>query len=370
MPTDVASQMGPISSIMGEIMLIAMSSTTADPMVLRETADFTVRPRLLTMPGVAQVIPIGGEVRQYRIVPDPLRMAGLDVTIEDIERAIRQFGSNTGGGFVDLNAREFLIRNIGRTTRIEDLRNLVVAYRDETVISLSQVATVDFAARTKRGDAGFKGKPAVILGVQKQPGADTVQITREIEALLPDLQRVMPDGVTVTDVQFRQATFIETSIANVMRVLVEALVIVAVVLFVFLLNWRTTLISIVAIPGVDAGDGAGFPDDGPWHQHDDAGRACDRDRRTGRRCGGGCGEYLPPAGSVAGIWRPRSSQRLGGGGGCVERGAVGHRLCDGDHRAGVRAAVCACRASRGGCSRRWGSRTSSRSSPASRSRSQ
>ena len=248
LPADVASQMGPISSIMGEIMLIAMSSTTADPMLLRETADFTVRPRLLTVSGVAQVIPIGGEVRQYRIVPDPLRMAGLDVTIEDIEKAIRQFGSNTGGGFVDLNAREFLIRNIARSTRIEDLRNLVVAYRDETVISLSQVATVDFAARTKRGDAGFNGKPAVILAVQKQPGADTVQITREIEALLPDLQRVMPAGVTVTDVQFRQATFIETSIANVMRVLVEALVIVAVVLFIFLLNWQTTLISIVAIP--------------------------------------------------------------------------------------------------------------------------
>jgi HME family heavy-metal exporter len=248
LPADVASQMGPISSIMGEIMLIAMSSATADAMLLRETADFTVRPRLLTVSGVAQVIPIGGEVRQYRIVPDPLRMAGLDVTIEDIEKAIRQFGSNTGGGFVDLNAREFLIRNIARSTRIEDLRNLVVAYRDETVISLSQVATVDFAARTKRGDAGFNGKPAVILAVQKQPGADTVQITREIEALLPDLQRVMPAGVTVTDVQFRQATFIETSIANVMRVLVEALVIVAVVLFIFLLNWQTTLISIVAIP--------------------------------------------------------------------------------------------------------------------------
>jgi HME family heavy-metal exporter len=248
LPPDVASQMGPISSIMGEIMLIAMSSATADPMLLRETADFTVRPRLLTVGGVAQVIPIGGEVRQYRIVPDPLRMAGLDVTIEDIEKAIRQFGSNTGGGFVDLNAREFLIRNIARSTRIEDLRNLVVGYRDGTVISLAQVATVDFAARTKRGDAGFNGRPAVILAVQKQPGADTVRITREIEALLPDLQRVMPEGVTVTDVQFRQATFIETSIANVMRVLVEALVIVAVVLFVFLLNWQTTLISIVAIP--------------------------------------------------------------------------------------------------------------------------
>ena len=341
LPADVASQMGPISSIMGEIMLIAMSSATADPMLLRETADFTVRPRLLTVSGVAQVIPIGGEVRQYRIVPDPLRMAGLDVTIEDIEKAIRQFGSNTGGGFVDLNAREFLIRNIARSTRIEDLRNLVVAYRDETVISLSQVATVDFAARTKRGDAGFNGKPAVILAVQKQPGADTVQITREIEALLPDLQRVMPAGVTVTDVQFRQATFIETSIANVMRVLVEALVIVAVVLFIFLLNWQTTLISIVAIPlsvlatvlvfqmmglGINTMTLGGLAIAIGALVDDAVVDVENIYRRLGQwRASGG---------------RDRRS-RVGGGGGCLDRGAVGHPLCDGDHRPGVPAAVCA-----------------------------
>ncbi len=248
MPPDISTQMGPISSIMGEIMLIAMSSETVDPMTLRETADFTVRPRLLTVPGVSQVIPIGGDVRQYRVVPDPRRMAGLDVSIDDIERAIRQFGSNTGGGFVDHKAREYLIRNIARSVRIEDLQNLVVAYRDGTVISLAQVADVGFGARTKRGDAGFNGKPAVILGVQKQPGADTVRITRDIEALLPDLQRVMPAGVRVTDVQFRQATFIERSIENVLRVLAESLVVVAVVLFFFLLNWQTTLISIIAIP--------------------------------------------------------------------------------------------------------------------------
>ena len=160
LPVDVASQMGPISSIMGEIMLIAMSSTTADPMLLRETADFTVRPRLLTVSGVAQVIPIGGEVRQYRIVPDPLRMAGLDVTIEDIEKAIRQFGSNTGGGFVDLNAREFLIRNIARSTRIEDLRNLVVAYRD---------GHGHFAVAG--GDGRFRGADqARRRGIQRQAG--------------------------------------------------------------------------------------------------------------------------------------------------------------------------------------------------------
>jgi HME family heavy-metal exporter len=248
LPSNVHAQMGPISSIMGEIMLIAMTSETVDPMTLREIGDFTVRPQLLTVPGVSQVIPIGGEVRQYRVVPDPRRMATLDVSFEAIEKALQQFGSNTGGGFVDLRAREYLIRNIARTTKIEDLRDLVVVYRAGQSILLSQVATVDFAARAKRGDAGYQGKPAVILSVQKQPNADTVRITRQIEAMLPELQRAMPDGVRVTDVQFRQATFIETSVENVLWVLLEALIVVAIVLFAFLRNWQTTFISLVAIP--------------------------------------------------------------------------------------------------------------------------
>lgn len=257
LPPSVTAQMGPISSVMGEIMLIALSSepsssgtdaSAVDPMRLREIADFTVRPQLLTVPGVSQVIPIGGEVRQYRVVPDPRRMAGLDIGFDAIESAIKSFGVNTGGGFVDQKTREFLIRNIARSSRIEDLRNLVVAYRAGQAVTLSQVADVDFAARTKRGEAGFNGKPAVILGVQKQPDADTVTITHEIERMLPEMQRVMPDGVRVTDVQFRQATFIEASIANVQRVLVEALIVVAIVLFAFLLNWQTTFISLLAIP--------------------------------------------------------------------------------------------------------------------------
>ena len=248
LPSNVHAQMGPVSSIMGEIMLIAMSGETANPMILREIADFTVRPQILTVPGVSQVVPIGGEVRQYRVIPDPRRMASLNVSFDAIEKAIQQFGANTGGGFVDQKAREYLIRNIARTTKIDDLKNLVVTFREGQSIYLSQVADVDFAARAKRGDAGYQGKPAVILAVQKQPDADTVRITRQIEAMLPELQRVMPEGVRVTDIQFRQATFIETSIENVLRVLVEALIVVAIVLFAFLLNWQTTFISLIAIP--------------------------------------------------------------------------------------------------------------------------
>jgi len=247
MPAGVVPQMGPITSIMGEIMLVAMSGD-APPMQLRELADFTVRPRLLSIPGVAQVIPIGGEVRTYQVTPDIAQMTRLDVSLDEVERAIKQFGANSGGGFVDQNRAEYVIRNIGRTTRIEDLRSLVVATKQGQSIVLSQVASVGFAPRFKRGDAGANGKPAVILSLQKQPGADTVTLTRTIEAALGALGRTLPEGVKADTVLFRQANFIEASIGNVEAALRDAVVVVAIVLFLFLLNVRTTLISLVAIP--------------------------------------------------------------------------------------------------------------------------
>jgi HME family heavy-metal exporter len=247
LPRDVVPQMGPITSIMGEIMLIALSSETATPMELREHADWVLRPRLLTIPGVAQVIPIGGEVRQFRVTLNLAQMGALSVTRTNVEEALRQFGGNTAGGFVDQHAREYLIRNIGRTTRLDDLRNLPVAHRNGISIRLSQVADVDYAAEIKRGDAGHMGQPAVILSVQKQPTGDTLRLTEDVEAALADLKRVTPKDIS-TAISFRQADFIKVSIDNVLRVLVEALFVVAVVLFLFLLNWRTTLISLTAIP--------------------------------------------------------------------------------------------------------------------------
>jgi heavy-metal exporter, HME family len=248
LPATVRPQMGPVTSIMGEIMLVAIAGTSVSAMDIREIADYVVRPQLLTIPGISQVIPIGGEVRQYRVTPNLVAMQALDVTPEQLETAIRRFGSNTGGGFVDQNAREYLIRNIGTTTRLEDLRNVVVTTRQAQPIVLRQVAEIDFAARVKRGDAGFMGAPAVIVSVQKQPGADTVRLTRLIETALADVQKSLPKGVTATNIQFRQATFIETSISNVKRVLVEAALVVAVVLILFLMNWRATVISLTAIP--------------------------------------------------------------------------------------------------------------------------
>jgi len=175
-------------------------------------------------------------------------MSRLDISPADVEAAIRRFGANTGGGFIDQHAREYLIRNIGLTKSLEDLRNLVVATRQGHSILLRQVAQVDFAARVKRGDAGYMGAPAVIVGIQKQPTADTITLTRAVEGQLEAIQRNLPQGVTANKIQFRQATFIETSIANVERVLVEAAIVVAVVLVLFLMNMRATLISLTAIP--------------------------------------------------------------------------------------------------------------------------
>ncbi len=248
LPPNTTPQMGPISSIMGQILLIAVTSETASAMEVRETADFVIRPRLLTIPGVAQVIPIGGDVRQYRVSPHPAAIRALGVTYEQIEKALTQFGVNSGGGFTDQNSREYLIRNIGRTTNLDDLRNVVVTVVNKSPIYLHQVANVSFAAKFKRGEAGYMAKPAVIVSVEKQPNVDTVRLTREIENALNELTPNLPNGIKANQILFRQANFIETSIKNLQKVLVEAAIVVAVILFAFLLNWRTTAISLTAIP--------------------------------------------------------------------------------------------------------------------------
>ncbi|KUO60364.1 MAG: multidrug transporter AcrB [Alphaproteobacteria bacterium BRH_c36] len=247
LPDDVVPQMAPVTSIMGEIMLIAVASKSQSAMETRELADWVLRPRLLTIPGVAQVIPIGGEVRQYRISLDTAQMSLLGVDRANVEAAIAKFGTNTAGGFVDQHAREYLIRNLGRTTKLEDLRNLPVAYRDSVPIRLRQLAEVDYAAQVKRGDAGYMGQSAVIMSVQKQPSSDSLRLSEDIESALAELRRVLPQDIEI-NVLFRQADFIKASVDNVQTVLVEAMIVVAVVLFLFLLNWRTTFISLTAIP--------------------------------------------------------------------------------------------------------------------------
>ena len=247
LPANVTPQMGPINSIMGQILMFAVTATTASPMEVREIADFVIRPRLLTIPGVAQVIPIGGEVRQFRVAPNPPAMRALGVTLDQLERALQRFGTNSGGGFADQYSREFLIRNIGRTLKLEDLRDVVIAEGGRSIY-LHQIAEVSYGARLKRGEAGFMGQPAVIISVEKQPAIDTVKLSAEIERAMTELNKTMPPGIKIDNIVFRQANFIETSISNVKTVLIEAGVVVAIILFLFLLNVRTTFISLTAIP--------------------------------------------------------------------------------------------------------------------------
>ncbi|MFN9450073.1 MAG: efflux RND transporter permease subunit [Rubrivivax sp.] len=259
MPGDITPVMGPVSSIMGEVMLVALPLTagavpsggqepSATPMQAREYADFVLRPRLLSIPGVSQVIPIGGEVRTLRVAPDTARMAQFGVSLTQVEHALKGYSANAGGGFIDLNSREYLIRHLSRTNRAEDLGGVAVAWKDGRAILLEQVATVSFAAGLKRGDAGYNGLPAVVLSIQKQPDADTVKLTAQIESALEELKQGLPRGLSAPRVLFRQADFIKASIGNVAEALRDGAVMVAIVLFAFLLSVRTTVISLVAIP--------------------------------------------------------------------------------------------------------------------------
>ncbi|MBF0180015.1 MAG: efflux RND transporter permease subunit [Magnetococcales bacterium] len=250
LPRDVVPTMGPVSSIMGEIMLIGLSagSSAVSPMELRTLADWTLRPQLMSIPGVAQVVPIGGEVRQYQVLVSPSRLQAAGVGFEEIERALDGFARNTTGGFLEQRGQEFLIRNIGQTSDPDDLKRTVVAQRKETVITLEQVAEVRIGSGVKRGDASIDGQAGVIMAVQKQPGANTITLTHRIERLLTDLQRTLPEGVQADRILFKQADFIERAVANVTEALRDGSLLVMVVLFLFLMNLSTTFISLTAIP--------------------------------------------------------------------------------------------------------------------------
>jgi len=249
-PDGIVSRMGPISSIMGEIMQIAIpiDESKISSMQVREYADWVLRPRLMAIPGVAQVIPIGGQVRQFQVQPNTRRMAELGLSILQIEDALRGYSANTSGGFLESNNREYLIRHIGRTSSLEDLKNIAVSNRNGQTILLRQVADITFAPAVKRGDAGYEGGPAVILGVQKQPSADTVALTKKIESAIAELKQGLPTGMEAPKVTFRQASFIDASISTLEGKLIGASIFVALVLYFFLGTIRPVLISLTAIP--------------------------------------------------------------------------------------------------------------------------
>lgn len=250
LPEGISPFLAPISSIMGEIMLIAVSSKDGktDPLELRTLADWTIRPRLLTITGVSQVIPIGGGVKQYQALVSPEKLRQFGITIEDVVTALEKSNTNSTGGFVDAQSQEYLVRNLGRFYTPDELKQTVVAYRNNTAIRLGDVANVEFGARIKRGDAGANAQPAVILSVQKQPGASTIELTEKIDAAMKELLTTLPADIEINTNLFRQSNFIEASIGNVVEALRDGAILVAIVLFLFLLNFRTTAITLTAIP--------------------------------------------------------------------------------------------------------------------------
>ncbi|KZN39060.1 efflux RND transporter permease subunit [Pseudoalteromonas luteoviolacea] len=251
LPSGISPVMGPVSSIMGEVMLIALpidQQHSLDAMEAREYADFVLRPRLLSIAGVSQVIPIGGEVRQLRVSPDTMRMRQLNISLSQLHSALESFAANFGGGFIDLNNQEYLVRHLGRTLDINHLKNLAIGWQDARPVLLSEVASVSYSAAEKRGDGGFNGRPAVVINVQKQPNADTIQLTQKIEAALAELKTGLPKGLAPPQVLFRQADFIQSSIDNVTEALRDGAIMVTIVLFLFLFSIKTTIISLFAIP--------------------------------------------------------------------------------------------------------------------------
>ena len=244
LPTPV---LAPISSVMGEIMMVGLTGPQA-PDVLRAEADWTVRRRLLAVPGVAQVIPIGGAVREYQVLPDPARMAASSVTLDQVLVAARGANVNAAGGVTSAGGREYLVRGLGRLQDVADLGNTVVVRRDATPILLRQVAEVRLGVAPRFGDGSVNGEPGVVLAIQKQPDANTLALTRAITAVLGDVQATLPEGMTVHTDLFRQADFIRVAVDNVIHALRDGAILVVIVLIVFLANVRATAISLVAIP--------------------------------------------------------------------------------------------------------------------------
>lgn len=250
LPEGIRPQLAPISSIMGQVMHVGMWSDdgTTPPMEVRTLADWVVRQRLLTIPGVAQIVTMGGGRKQFQVLVDPESLLKFGVSLEEVEAAVRASNSNATGGYLNQGGNELLVRSLGRIQNIHDLESVVVKATGERPVVLSQVARVAEAPQVKRGDAAVNGNPAVILIIAKQPGADTRRLTDDVTAALADLRGSLPPDIRINPEIYQQKTFIDLSIHNVIEALRDGGILVVIVLFLFLLNFRTTFITLTAIP--------------------------------------------------------------------------------------------------------------------------
>ena len=241
--------LGPQSSILGELMFVALTSDSTSLRDLRTIADWTIRPRLMATGGVAQVAVLGGEVKEYQILVSPERMAHHNVGLGDVLAAVQGMNANVSGGTLYEYGNEYIIRGVVSTTDVSALAKALVKNTGTTAVCLRDVADVRVGDKTPRtGVASYNGKPAVMMTVTKQPNTSTLDLTAEIDRTLEDLEKTLPADVHLSTDVYRQSRFIESSIDNVKNALIEGAVFVVVVLFIFLMNVRTTVISLVTIP--------------------------------------------------------------------------------------------------------------------------
>ncbi len=265
LPNNLNPVLAPISSIMGEIMLLALHDTAAGKtpeeqlqrqMELRTLAEFQLRPRLLAVEGVSQVTVMGGVLRQYQVVTSPGRLAAQNVTLEQLTEAAQKANVLAGGGVLERSKEEWLIRVSGQSLTLEEIAATPVVWRKPRPVLIKDVAEVRFGGPVKRGDGGVlvkedgrvTGGPAIILTVQKQPGADTLALTPRIDRVLDEVERDFPAGVKLERTVFRQADFIQSAVDNVVEAIRDGAVWVFVILFLFLWNFRTSLITLTALP--------------------------------------------------------------------------------------------------------------------------
>ncbi len=251
LPEGAHAEITPVTSITGEIMLMALSSPdgSVSPLEMRSFAEFELRNKVLAVPGVAQVVAIGGELPQYQINVRQDQLALYGLTISEVVEAAKGAHSTASAGYVpNWENQELPIRQMARVTSADDIKNTLVRYHNGAAVTIGQVADVQLGASPKRGTAADRALPAVVISVQKSPGTNTLNLTPQIDRVLDQLEKSMPKGMTLNRDPFRASRFIERSINNVVRVLVEASIIVAVILILFLLNVRATIVTLTALP--------------------------------------------------------------------------------------------------------------------------
>src|SRR5687768_17392048 len=240
--------LAPVSSIMGEVLFVGLESDRHSGIELRTTAETIVRRRLLAVPGVSQVIATGGDQKQYEVVVEPTRLRLYGVTLADVEHALSVPNRNATAGFQVSEGQEYLVRGVGRFTNVADIGAVVVRAQEQTPVLVRDLATVQEGAAIKRGDGSHNATPAVIIGIQKQPGANTLELTERIDTTLAEIQQALPPGMTIQTNLFRSADFIQQALDNLFRALLEGAALVALVIIIFLMNVRAAAITLIALP--------------------------------------------------------------------------------------------------------------------------